>query len=198
MTIQASAQNKPIVTLNPGLKFSDSNGNLSNTGRLALQNIHSYVVGTNRIIPCNAVMASNVVTLTLLDVQPLVTQYVSYDTYRFVAPANSTGALTAQVVTNTGTLPTLNVYLPSGSSAGNGAVVQNCLYDFIYNDSLNSGSGGFQLRGSPSIMSLTDSTGGTVSNTISAISGTTVDTTLNNNFASLAAKLDAILSAIAS
>ena len=194
MTIQAAAQNKPVVVLNPGLKFTEDGGGLSKTGRLALQQIHSYVVGTNRIIPCNATIDTNVVTLTMLNIQPLVTQYTSYDTFRATAPAASTGALTAAVVSASGALATLKVYTQAGVQAGNGAIVQDVLYDFTYNDALDGGDGGFILLGPSSFTALTDSSGGVVSDTIGPVTGTGDDTNINNNFASLTAKIDALIS----
>jgi len=45
------------------------------------------------------------------------------------------------------------------------------------------------------ITSLTDSSGGTADNTIAAVSGSGADATINNNFADLAAKVNAILAA---
>lgn len=147
MTIPAAAQNHPIVAPSIGLKFVDERGFLTNNGRLALQQMHGYIVNMNRTIPCNASTTLNVITLTLLAVQPQVDQYVSYETYGFVADATSNGDLSAKVVTSTGTLSTLNVYKDNGATrATTGDVVLGSQYFLTYVDSLNASAGGFVLR----------------------------------------------------
>lgn len=47
-----------------------------------------------------------------------------------------------------------------------------------------------------SITQLTDSTGGTANNTLQAVSGSGADAAINNNFADIAAKLNAVLVAL--
>ena len=47
------------------------------------------------------------------------------------------------------------------------------------------------------IVKLTDSTGGTTDGTLAAVSGTSDDVTINNNFADINAKLDQIIDALA-
>ena len=147
MTIPASAQATPIVTINPGMQFTDERGNLTNRAAIALQQIHDYVVNMNRIVPCNASTTSNVITLTMLDVQPQVNQYASYDTYAFVADATTTGNVSIAVVTASGALATLNAYKTNGSArAGSGDVTSGLQYFATYVDSLNTNAGGFVLR----------------------------------------------------
>lgn len=148
MTIPASAQQTPIVAPSVGLPFIDlQTGLLTNNGRIALQQMHDFIVNMNRIIPCNASTTSNVITLTLLATQPQVNQYTSYDTYAFVADANSTASLSALVVTEQGTLATLNVYKDNGENrAGSNDVLAGLQYFLTFVDSLNSGNGGFVLR----------------------------------------------------
>ena len=147
MTIPQSAQPTPIVSPNPGLQFTDEKGNLTNNARIALQQMHDYVVSMNRIIPCNPSTASNIITLTMLPSQPQVNQYGSYDSYGFVADATSTGNLSALVVTANGALATLNVYKANGATrATTGDVVLASQYFLTYVDSLNSNAGGFVLR----------------------------------------------------
>jgi hypothetical protein len=122
-------------------------GYLSQTGRLVLQQAHDFAVNMARIIPANAMTASNVITLTLLSVQPSVQQYAIFDTYGFVADATSTGTLTAKVVTASGTLATINIYKSNGATqATTGDVVLGSQYFLTYVDSLNAGAGGFVLR----------------------------------------------------
>jgi hypothetical protein len=147
VTIAAAAQNHPIVPVSVGLPLVDENGSLTSNGRQALQQLRDYIVNMNRTMPCNASTASNVITLTLLQIQPSVDQYVSYETYGFVADATTSGAVTALVVTATGTLATLNVYKANGATpAGAGDVVSGSQYFLTYVDSLNSSAGGFVLR----------------------------------------------------
>lgn len=147
MTIPASAQPTPIVNANVSRQFCDEKGKLTNMGRIALQQLHDYVVNMNRVIPCNASTTSNVITLKMLAVQPTVTQYADFDTYGFVADATSTGLLSALVVTAQGTLATLKVYKTNGSAqATTGDITSGLQYFLTYVDSLNSNAGGFVLR----------------------------------------------------
>lgn len=147
MTIPSSAQPTPINAPNQGLQFTDEKGNLTNSARIALQQMHDFIVNMSRNIPCNAVTASNVITLTLLSVQPQVNQYASYDTYGFVADATTNGNISALVVTAQGTLATLKVYKANGATrAGSGDVVLASQYFLTYVDSLDTNAGGFVLR----------------------------------------------------
>jgi len=147
VTIPAAAQNHPIVAPSVGLPFVDDDGKLTNNGRLALQQMHNYIVNMNRTMPCNPSTTSNVITLTLLDVQPQVDQYVSYETYGFVADASTTGSVTAKVVTANGTLAELKVYKSNGGTqAGNGDITSGRQYFLTYVDSLDAAAGGFVLR----------------------------------------------------
>jgi len=147
VTIPAAAEATPIVTPNPGIQFVDDNGNLTGTGRLALQQLRGYVVNMNRMIPCNASTTSNTITLTLLSVQPQVDKYVSYETYGFVADATTSGNVSAKVITDEGTLATLKVYKDNGGTrAGASDITQDRQYFLTYVDSLDSAAGGFVLR----------------------------------------------------
>lgn len=111
-----------------------------------MQGMFGFINGTNRIIPCNA-SGTNVITLTMLDVSPLVQGYYDFDTYRAVAANTSTGAVTALVATPQGNLGTIKVFKSNGAAqATTGDVVSGLLYDFTYVDSLDSGNGAFVLR----------------------------------------------------
>ena len=158
MTIPASAIPTPIVSpssaaqnfVNPAPTQGQQQG-LSNTGRLALQQAHDYVVNMCRTFPANASTASNVITLTLLAVQPTLIQYADFDSFGFVADASTTGNITALVVTdvngNETPLATLNVYKSNGGTqAGSGDITAGRQYFLTYVDSLNSNAGGFVLR----------------------------------------------------
>jgi len=147
MPISAAAQQTPVVTPSTNLQFVNKDGILTQTGKLVLQQYHDFMVNMARIIPANATTASNVITLTLLPIQPVVTQYAIFDTYGFVADATSTGLITAFVSTATGPLPALNVYKNNGGAqATTGDVTITRQYFLTYVDSLNAGAGGFVLR----------------------------------------------------
>lgn len=147
MTISQSAQPTPIVAPSVGLQWVDERGNLTNNARIALQQMHSFIVSMSRVIPCNASTTSNVITLTLLSSQPQVNQYADFDQFGFIADATTNGTVTAKVVTAQGALGTLNVYKSNGASqSGSGDIVSGSQYFFTYVDSLNSGAGGFVQR----------------------------------------------------
>ena len=148
MTIPTSAQATPITSPTGSVQFvNPQTGVLTGVGLIALQQMHDFVVNMSRLIPCNASTTSNVITLTMLSVQPAVAKYVDFDTYGFIADATSTGNLTAKVVTSSATLATLNVYKTNGSAqAGSSDVTSGLQYWATFVDSLNSGAGGFVLR----------------------------------------------------
>lgn len=146
-TIATSAQPAPITSPNVIGQFVNSGGMLTNHARLALQQQRDYVVNMNRSAACNAVTSGGFVTLTLLDVQPAIKQYASHDRFTFVADATVTSATSAVVVTNSGTLSTLNVYSSNGAKAvSSGGIVSGLQYELTYVDALNGGAGGFVLR----------------------------------------------------
>lgn len=154
MTIPDSAIPTPIVSpvaasqnfVNPASSPGGGHG-LSGTGRLALQQAHDYVVNMCRTFPVNASTSNNVITLTLLSIQPTLTQYADYDSFAFVADASTTGSVTALVVTSQASLATLNVYKNNGGTqAGNGDITAGRQYFLTYVDSLNSNAGGFVVR----------------------------------------------------
>lgn len=147
MTIPQSAQTHPIVAPSVGLQWVDERGNLTNNARIALQQMHAFIVSMSRVVPCNASTTSNVITLTLLSSQPQVDQYADFDQYGFIADATTSGPVTAKVVTAQGTLATLNVYKSNGSAqAGLNDITSGLQYFLTYVDSLNSAAGGFVLR----------------------------------------------------
>ena len=146
MTIPAAAQVPSLSQPAQRIGFTDDNGILTNNGWQVLAGMFNFINGTNRIIPCNAT-GTNVITLTLLSVQPLVQGYYDFDTYRAVASNTTTGPVTALVTTNSGSLATIKVFKTNGSAqATTGDITSGLLYDFTYVDSLDSGNGGFVLR----------------------------------------------------
>jgi hypothetical protein len=96
------------------------------------------------LIPTTA-SGANAITLTpLADTAP-ITAYANYQQFGFVAAANSTGPVTANVAPPfvSAPLPFLNVYQPSGSQAGSGTFTAGSFYVLAYVGSLNSNAGGF-------------------------------------------------------
>lgn len=144
MTVSASA---PISKPNGLFPFVDlATGSLSEHGLQILTQWYNFIVGMNRITPCNAT-GTNVITLTPLTASPLIESYADYEIYSFVAANTSTGSVTATVVPKNGTLATLKVYKTNGSAqAGVGDIVSGSLYLAIYNSALDSGAGGFVAK----------------------------------------------------
>lgn len=109
----------------------------------AYDRFRTYVNGGNRIIPCSASTAANVITLTPNDASPLIEGYRDYEIYAFIADAASTGAVSATVMPANGTLATLGVYDDGTTQTTTGGIVSGNLYLAIFSDTLNSGAGGF-------------------------------------------------------
>lgn len=147
MTITAAATASPLSKPDGSFPFVDpQTGNLSAHGLQLLNQYYNFIVGMNRLTPCNA-SGTNVITLTPLSSSPLITGYVDYEVYTFVAANGSTGSVTMTVVPTTGALATLKAYKTNGSSqAGNTDIVAGSLYFAIYNDALDSGAGGFVIK----------------------------------------------------
>lgn len=146
MAIPSTAIVEGMLAPNLRTAFVGSDGVLNTHGWQVLTNFLNFMQGMNRIIPCNAT-GGNAITLSMLQIAPLVTRYNDFDSFRFVAASGSTGSVTAGVVTPQGPLATLNVYKSNGASAaGAGDIVSGLLYELVYVDSLNAGAGGFVLR----------------------------------------------------
>lgn len=97
-------------------------------------------------------------------------------------------------VSNTACFPTTDSALDLGKTGQRFATA----YADDYEATTSYSVGGTQVVGAQgaAIASLTDSTGGTTDGTLAAISGTSADADLNNNFSELHTKLDAVLSAM--
>jgi hypothetical protein len=84
---------------------------------------------------------------TPLDASPLITAYVDYEIYSFVAANTSSGAVTMTVVPRTGTLATLKAYVGNGATQANtGDIVAGSQYFAIYNAALDAAAGGFVIK----------------------------------------------------
>ena len=147
MTISTAATATPITKPNSVFPFIDlATGNLSEHGLQVMSQYYNFIVGMNRITPCNAT-GTNVITLTPLAASPLIEGYKDYEIFSFVAANNSTGAVTATVVPKKGALATIKVYVSNGSAqAGAGDVVADSLYLAVYNDALDAGAGGLVIK----------------------------------------------------
>ncbi|HDA7928944.1 TPA: hypothetical protein O5V78_002721, partial [Staphylococcus aureus] len=98
MSISTAATGTPITKPNGVFPFVDlTTGNLTEHGLQVLNQYYNFIVGMNRITPCNAT-GTNVITLTPLTASPLIEKYVDYEIYAFVAANSSTGAVTMTVV----------------------------------------------------------------------------------------------------
>lgn len=147
MTISTAATATPLSKPTGLFPFVDpKTGNLSDHGLQLLNQYYNFIVGMNRLTPCNAT-GTNIITLTPLASSPLIAGYIDYEVYTFVAANGSTGSVTMTVVPQIGTLATLKAYKTNGSAqAGNTDIVAGSLYFAIFNDALDSGAGGFVIK----------------------------------------------------
>lgn len=135
-----------ILTPNPRIQLVNKDGTLTTQGMQLLQQHAGAINGGVPTVPATATHASNVFTLTPYNVSPQFGNYYDFQPFPFMAPANSTGPVTATVVPPTGFLDTLPVYKDNGATqAGNGDIVNGRLYTLTYHSSLNSGNGGFTI-----------------------------------------------------
>jgi hypothetical protein len=147
MSISTAATGTPITRPNGQFPFVDlTTGCLSEHGLQVLNQWWNFIVGMNRLTPCNAT-GKNVVTLTPLGASPLIEKYVDYEVFTFVAEQTSDASVTMTVVPRDGTLSTLKAYKTSGAAqAGSGDLVAGSLYLAIYNDALDTAAGGFVIK----------------------------------------------------
>ena len=149
MTIPASAQSTAILPPNSSVPIiNPKNGLLTVAGMNLIQQIQSLINGLTPTIACEATFASNVYTLDPLSIspQPNTNYYLDYVSFAFVAPANSTGPVTATIVPASGSLPTLPVYINNGATQANsGDITVYRQYTLTYVSSLGT-EGGFVLR----------------------------------------------------
>lgn len=147
MTITADATGTPISKPNGLFPFIDiQTGCLTEHGLQMWSQLYNFVVGMNRLTPCN-VSGTNIVTLTPLAASPLIEKYVDYEVFTFVAANTSSGSVTMTVAPKSGTLATLRAYKTNGSAqAGTGDIVAGSLYLAIYCDALDGGAGGFVVK----------------------------------------------------
>lgn len=146
MTITAAATGTPIPKAVGALRFVDENGMLTTQALQMFNQWREFIVGMNRVTPCNA-SGKNTITLTPLDASPLIEKYVDFEIFGFVAAETSDGDVSATVVPRKGALSTLNVYKAAGATrATAGDTVAGSFYWLVYCDSLNGAVGGFVLK----------------------------------------------------
>ena len=148
MTIPAAFRPTPIPELDGNVPICDPQTGLPTTQfLLTYDRFRTYLNSGNRVIPCSASTASNVITLTPNEASPLIEGYRDYEIFVFEADATSTGAVTATVVPRTGSLATLDVFDSVAAQTSTGGIVDGDIYAFVFADSLDSGSGGFKKLG---------------------------------------------------
>lgn len=147
MSIATAAIGTPISRPNGLFPIVDiKTGCLTEHGLQLLSQMQGFIVGMNRITPCNA-SGTNVITLTPLDASPLIEKYVDYEVFTFVAANTSSGTVTMTVVPRDGALATLKAYKTNGAAqATTSDIVAGSLYFAIYNDALDTGAGGFVIK----------------------------------------------------
>jgi len=147
MSISTAAKGTPISKPNGLFPFVDKDtGNLTEHGLQLLSQYYNFIVGMNRITPCDA-SGTNVISLAPLDASPLIEKYVDYEIYSFVAANTSTGLVTMTIVPRDGTLATLKAFKTNGSAqATTGDIVAGSHYLAVYVDALDSAAGGFVIR----------------------------------------------------
>lgn len=158
MTNPAAYRPRPLPPLDANQPICDPQTGLPTPQFiLAYEAFRKRFNGSNRLIPCAASTASNVITLTPNDATPLlegvqdttvsIEGYRNYDVFTFEADATTDGSVTATVVPNTGSLNTIKVYINDGATqAGSGDIVDGSLYMLIFLDSLDSAAGGFVVK----------------------------------------------------
>lgn len=147
MSMSTAAKGTPISRPNGTFPFVDiKTGNLTDGGLKLLNQYYNFIVGMNRVTPCDA-SGKNVVTLTPLDASPLIAKYVDYEIYAFVADQTSDGVVTMTVVPRDGTLATLKAFKTNGAAqATTGDLVAGSMYFAIYVDALDTAAGGFVIK----------------------------------------------------
>lgn len=147
-TISTSASPPLLVAPNQRVPFVGKDSQLlTPPGMQQLQQTNQFINATSRMIPCSCTGTANALILTPVSGGPLIGGYFDYETYSAVAASSSSGAVTATVVPQTGTLAALKVFKTNGSAqAGAGDLTAGLHYLFTYVDSLDSGNGGFVLR----------------------------------------------------
>lgn len=145
--VATAAIQTPIPKPNPTSPFTDpETGALTEHGLQLMAKWHARMVGTSRLIPCEAT-GKNLISLTPLSPSPTIESYDAFDTFQFVGAVTSDGSVTATVVPKKGTLSTLKVFKSSGAAqAGAGDVVAGSFYTATYVDTLDSAAGGFVLK----------------------------------------------------
>lgn len=102
-------------------------------------------MGKLGVTPCSATGTNALVLTSVAAAFAPAVAYANNNQFGFVAPATSTGVVTAKV----DSLGTLNVYRNDGvTQATSGDVVIKGFYSLIYSAALNAGAGGFYISGS--------------------------------------------------
>lgn len=131
------------------LVFDPQTGKPSKHLVALLTQLRDYVLGSGRIVPCDAGGTANAIVLTPNNpVSPIMSGYAEHDGFAFTASASSSASVTASVISRDGnSMGSLKVYKTNGSAqAGNGDIVSGLFYVAFYVSSLDSGNGGLVLK----------------------------------------------------
>jgi len=138
----------PTAPRNDSL-FVDRQGRLSEEGYSILNQLWKQVAAGHVIVPVDISFAANVYTLVPKLHEEGAQAYGDHMAFFGMAPAASTGSVTAKVQTASGQkiLGTIKVYKTNGTAqAGNTDIALDAYYLWIYASALDGGAGGFVLK----------------------------------------------------
>lgn len=116
---------------------------LNNSARAVMARVAAWLKGLGAAITHGG--SSNAYTLTL-PTGHTITAYATGMRFLWKPNGNSSGSVTL----NVDGVGAKKVYLPSGSQAGSGHITSGTLIDVVYDATLDSAAGGFQIVGSSS------------------------------------------------
>ena len=143
------AQNEAPSGPQREMQFIDTDtGFLTPYGLSLVDGIWRQISAGFAVVPCDATMASNVITLTPRLHEEGGRTYGDGMTFTFVAPSTSTGAVTAKITApGQKFLSTIKVMITGGTvQAGTGDVAANFRYLAIYDASADSGNGALVIK----------------------------------------------------
>ncbi len=142
------AQNRAPNPPQREFQFIDiQTGRLTQYGLTLLDEMWRRIADGYAAIPCSAVMASNVITLTPTLHEEGANTYADGLIFTALMYSTSSGTVTAKVASGTKELTEIKVLKDDGAAqAGSGDVVSGNLYLLIYHSALDGGAGAFVLK----------------------------------------------------
>lgn len=153
-------------------------------------------VATMGIIAC-AATGTNTIALTPspLNAQPTIGVYANNQRFSFVAANTSSGTVTVQV----NSLAALPLYTVAGTQATTDTITSGTYYVIVYQSTLNSGAGGFQISSPTASSAVTPVAGGSATGLYvtnnAAVPNTSIDITARSAVAVTSSGLPIYLSA---